>query len=346
MQGATVKTYFAKKMGIAPQKIVLVCLTPCTAKKMEIRRPELCDAGKAQNVEGMRDVDYVITVREFAKWAKDEGIKFDKAPTGNFDKYMGQSSGAGVIFGNTGGVMEAAIRTAYERITGKKPPERLYELQEVRGYKDVRAASITIQGKRLNVAVIYGTANADKFIEHLKTSEVKYQFIEVMSCPGGCVGGGGEPKHIGKNIDEFNEARIAGLYERDRSLDVRASQYNQEILDLYTDFYGLPCSEKAEQLLHTTYEAKPTNLLPRSEWQHLNKGNFGQTAAQAEQSVPADEPEEDTQADEETITEQEDLEGLEEQAEEEITENPKSKKAKSKQKTKDKKAKKGGKKKE
>jgi ferredoxin hydrogenase len=271
MQGATVKTYFAQKMNLAPESIVHVCVTPCTAKKMEIRCEEFDEVTKQVKKKPRKDIDYVITVRELAQWAKSETINFDEIADGEFDKYMGQSSGGGVIFGNSGGVMESAIRTVYESITGRHPPERLYHLEEVRGYKDVRAASITMDGKRLNVAVIYGTASADKFIEHLKTCTTPYHFIEVMACPNGCVGGGGQPKHIGKDISAYNAARTESLYKRDEQMPVRACQFNQEIIDVYHEYYGLPCGEKAQQMLHTTYTAKPTNLLPRDQWKHLNK---------------------------------------------------------------------------
>ena len=160
MQGATVKTYFAQKMGIAPEKIVHVALTPCTAKKFEIRREEMHAAADYHGIEGMRDTDAVITTRELARWAKQAEIRWDALEDSAYDSLMGRSSGAGVIFGNTGGVMEAALRTAYEYITGSPAPDTLYDLQPVRGYEGVREASLSIGGLTVNVAVVYGTANA------------------------------------------------------------------------------------------------------------------------------------------------------------------------------------------
>ena len=196
MQGPTIKTYFAKKMGIDPEKIVNVALTPCAAKKFEIRRSEMNAAGKKLGIPTMRDMDQVITTRELALWAKEEGIDFASLPDSDYDRLMGEGSGAGVIFGNTGGVMEAALRTAYTFITGQQPPADLLDLQPVRGYDGIREASLDIQGTTVNVAVVYGTANVRKMIERVKSGEKQYHFIEVMTCPGGCIGGGGQPRDL------------------------------------------------------------------------------------------------------------------------------------------------------
>ena len=253
MQGPTIKTYFAQKMGIDPEKIVNVALTPCTAKKFEIRRSEMNAAGKKLGIPTMRDMDQVITTRELALWAKEEGIDFASLPESDYDRLMGEASGAGVIFGNTGGVMEAALRTAYAFITGQQPPEALLDLQPVRGYDGIREASLDINGMTVNVAVVYGTTNARKMIERVKSGEKQYHFIEVMTCPGGCIGGGGQPRDIMADGDEVRKSRISSLYQRDAGMRLRLSHENQEIQQLYAEFYGQPLSELAEKMLHTAY---------------------------------------------------------------------------------------------
>ena len=260
MQGPTIKTYFAQKMGIDPEKIVNVALTPCTAKKFEIRRSEMNAAGKKLGIPTMRDMDQVITTRELALWAREEGIDFASLPDSDYDRLMGEASGAGVIFGNTGGVMEAALRTAYAFITGQRPPEALLDLQPVRGYEGIREASLEINGLTVNVAVVYGTANARKMIERIRSGEKQYHFIEVMTCPGGCIGGGGQPRDILADADETRKARMASLYRRDASMQRRLSHENQEILQLYREFYGEPLSELAEKMLHTAYLDRSSDL--------------------------------------------------------------------------------------
>lgn len=263
MQGPTIKTFFAKKMGLDPKKIVNVALTPCTAKKFEIRREEMSDAADYLKIEGLRDMDAVITTRELAKWAKEEGIDFASLEDSAYDDYMGEGSGAGVIFGNTGGVMEAALRTAYELITGKEAPAPLLDLQPVRGYEGIREASLDVDGLAVNVAIVYGTANVRKMIERVKSGEKQYHFIEVMTCPGGCIGGGGQPKTMLPVADDARKARIASLYKRDGSMKVRKSHENESIKKLYEEFYGQPLSELAEKMLHTMYK-------DRSELLHVN----------------------------------------------------------------------------
>ena len=260
MQGPTIKTYFAKKMNLDPTKIVNVALTPCTAKKYEIRRPEMHDAGNYYGDPDMRDMDFVLTTRELALWAKEEGIDFASLPDSAYDNLMGEASGAGVIFGNTGGVMEAALRTAYEYITGEKAPAQLYDLQPVRGYEGIREATVTIGELDVNVAVVYGTANARKMIERMKQGKKQYHFIEVMTCPGGCIGGGGQPKDLMKNADEVRKARIDSLYKKDAEMTLRKSHENPSIKRIYEEFYGKPLSEMAEKMLHTMYEDK-SNIL-------------------------------------------------------------------------------------
>ncbi len=264
MQGPTVKTYFAQKMGLDPKQIIHVALTPCTAKKFEIRREEMHAAADYHNAEGMRDTDQVITTRELARWAKKAGIDWNALEDSPYDSLMGKASGAGVIFGNTGGVMEAALRTAYEYLTGQPAPESLLQLSPVRGYEGVREAQVEIGELTLRVAVVYGTANARTFLQGMKESGKQYHFVEVMACPGGCIGGGGQPKNLLKNADETRKSRIAALYQRDGSMTLRTSHENPEIKAVYEAFYGQPLSPLAEQMLHTTYQDR-SNLIQKAE---------------------------------------------------------------------------------
>ena len=256
MQGPTIKTYFAQKMGIDPQKIVNVAVTPW----FEIRRGEMNAAGRYLGMPEMRDMDYVITTRELAMLARDEGIDFAALEDAAYDDLMGQASGAGVIFGNTGGVMEAAVRTAYCYLTGKDAPAALYDLQPVRGMEGIREAEVDIDGTKVKLAVVYGTANARKLIEKVKAGEASYHFVEVMACPGGCIGGGGQPKDREYKGDELRKARIEGLYKRDKDMQLRLSHENPEIKQLYADFYGEPLSELAEEMLHTVYFDRSADL--------------------------------------------------------------------------------------
>ena len=258
MQGPVIKTYFAKKMGINPENIVNVALTPCVAKKFEIRRNEMNISAKINNSKNMRDMDYCITTMELAKWAKEKGISLNDLPEENFDDLMGMASGAGVIFGNTGGVMEAAVRTAYSYITKKEPNELLLNLQPVRGYEGIREAEIDINGIKVKVAVVYGLANARVIIDKVKNGE-KYDFIEIMTCPGGCIGGGGQPKHFEKEA-EAQKARISSLYAKDNSMNLRASHENPEIIKLYKEYLIKPHSELAVELLHTCYMDRSKDL--------------------------------------------------------------------------------------
>ncbi|OOM76129.1 iron hydrogenase 1 [Clostridium puniceum] len=260
MQGPTVKSYFAEKMSIEPKKIVNVALTPCTAKKFEIRRDEMKAASNYLNIDDMRDMDHVITTRELALWAKEKGIDFNSLEDSEFDKVMGEASGAGVIFGNTGGVMEAALRTAYEFVTNEKVPDTLYELKPVRGMEEMKEASFKIGDFSVNVAVIYGTNNVRKMMDKLKTSDKQYHFIEVMTCPGGCIGGGGQTKHRLNKIKGANEKRIMSLYNKDSKMQLRLSHKNPEIAMLYEDFYKKPLSELAEKMLHTSYYSRSSDL--------------------------------------------------------------------------------------
>lgn len=260
MQGPTIKTYFAENMGIDPEKIVNVALTPCTAKKFEIRREEMNAASRHLGIAGMRDMDQVITTRELALWAKEENIDFASLKEEEYDRLMGEGSGAGVIFGNTGGVMEAALRTAYEYVTKEKAPASFYELTPVRGMEGIKEASLMVGNMKLDVAVVYGTANAKRLIESMKAGDKMYHFVEVMTCPGGCIGGGGQPKDKGYKGDALRAKRIESLYERDRSMQKRLSHENEEIKRLYADFYGHPLSELAEEMLHTQYIDRSSDL--------------------------------------------------------------------------------------
>ena len=260
MQGPTIKTYFAKKKNIDPRKIVNVALTPCTAKKFEIKRDEMDAAAKYLGIDGMRDMDIVITTRELAKWAKAENIDFDSLEDSQYDSLMSESSGAGVIFGNTGGVMEAACRTAYEFITKESAPDVLLNLEPVRGYEGIREASLNIGGLDVNVAVCYGLTNASKLIDLIKNGDKKYHFVEVMTCPGGCIGGGGQPKDVSKDADSVRKARIASLYKKDSEMKVRKSHENSEIKKVYEEFYDHPLSELAEKMLHTFYSDRSEDL--------------------------------------------------------------------------------------
>ena len=187
-------------------------------------------------------------------------MDFAALEDGTYDRLMGEGSGAGVIFGNTGGVMEAALRTAYEYITGEKAPQVLYQLEPVRGLEAVKEASLQVGDLTVNVAVIFGTANVRSFIQRMKEGGKQYHFVEVMTCPGGCIGGGGQPKDKEFEGDALRARRIESLYGRDRSMAVRTSHENEEIKELYREFYGQPLSELAEQLLHTSYEDKSREL--------------------------------------------------------------------------------------
>lgn len=260
MQGPTVKTYFAKKMGIDHKKIFNVALTPCTAKKHEIRREEMCASAKYHNDPTLRDMDCVITTRELAILAKQNNIDFNQLEDMPYDDLMGQASGAGVIFGNTGGVMEAALRTAYEYITKQKAPLKMLSLTPIRGCNGIREASVNIGDMTLNVAVVYGTANAAKLLQLIKSGQKQYHFVEVMTCPNGCIGGGGQPKNLFADNQEIRKQRMAALYNKDESMSVRTSHENQQIVQLYNEFYGKPLSHTAEAMLHTTYFDKSSKI--------------------------------------------------------------------------------------
>lgn len=258
MQGVTIKTYFAKNNNIDPRKIINVAVTPCTAKKFEIRRDEMNDSAKELGIENMRDMDYVITARELTKWIKEEGIDFTSLVDSDYDNLMGVASGAGVIFGNTGGVMEAAVRTAYFLITGDNPPDDYLKLEPIRGMDGIRVANVEINDISLKLAVVHGTDNAKTLIDALKSGKETYDFIEVMTCRGGCIGGGGQPKD---NIDDEGlNARITSLYSKDSAMKIRCSHDNPDIQKVYDSYYLKPLSEKAHKLLHTHYYNRSSDL--------------------------------------------------------------------------------------
>ncbi len=244
MFGAVAKTYYAEKAGIDPAKIVSVSVMPCTAKKAEAQREEMCDSG-------YRDVDIVITTRELGRMIREAGIDFVSLPEENFDSPLGTGTGAAVIFGNTGGVMEAALRTVADVVSGEDLPKIEYD--EVRGMEETREAVLTIAGKEIRIAVVNTLGSARKMLERIKAGTADYQFIEVMACPGGCIGGGGQPVPVNR---EIRQMRREALFDCDRMSELRKSHENPEIKALYDNWLGKPLGEKAHHLLHTHYSAK------------------------------------------------------------------------------------------
>ena len=256
MQGAIIKSYFAEKKGIDPANICVVSIMPCTAKKYEKERPEM-------ESEGLRDVDVVLTTRELAKLIKRSGMNFAKLPEEEFDQdIMGEYTGAGVIFGTTGGVMEAALRTAYHALTGKE--HEAVKFEAVRGMEGLKEAAIEINGQEIKVAVASGMKNAKVLLDQIKEGNSPYTFIEIMGCPGGCVNGGGQPyvkpvflPNEENNIyDTYREKRAQALYKEDERQALRQSHNNTQIQALYKEFLGEPNSHKAHELLHTHYKAR------------------------------------------------------------------------------------------
>ena len=250
MFGSVAKTYYAQKEGIDPKNIFVVSVMPCTAKKFEAERMD------HTAVEGLADIDAVVTVRELARMIKKAGIMFNMLPDGEFDAPFGLGSGAGTIFGATGGVMEAALRTAYETLTGEELDK--LEFNDVRGTEGIKEATYTIAGNEIRVAVVSGTANAGKLLDMIKAGEKTYDFIEVMACPGGCVNGGGQPiqpASVTNNYD-VRALRAAGLYEDDKNLPIRKSHLNPDVKAVYAEFFGEPNSHKAHEILHTGYTAR------------------------------------------------------------------------------------------
>lgn len=255
MFGAIAKTYYAEQAGIDPRNIVVVSIMPCTAKKFEARRPEMDDAFRywkeklhLSEKEHFYDVDYVLTTRELARMFKEVGIDFSNLPEEEFDSPLGVSTGAGVIFGATGGVMEAALRTAYEVITGSQLTN--VDFVAVRGMEGIKEAEIDLNGTRLKVAVAHTLSNARTLLEQIENGTSPYTFIEVMTCPGGCLGGGGQPI---PTDEEIRLKRAESIYLEDKNKPIRKSHENPEIQYLYRHFLQKPLSEKAHHLLHTHY---------------------------------------------------------------------------------------------
>ena len=259
MQGALIKTYFSKEKGIDPRRIVNIAVAPCTAKKFEISREELCSAGAYLGIPGLRDNDYVLTTRELAEWIREAGIGFYDLTPSAFDSLMGEGSGAGVIFGNTGGVMEAALRMAYSVVNGIEPPDLLMQYQPVRGLEQVKESVVSLGGRDVRTAVVYGTRAAEQLIATGAVDD--YDFVEVMTCPGGCIGGGGQPDNgILPVPDQLRMARIRSLYLADQERSFRNSLENQEIKHLYETFIGEPMSKMAQLLLHTSYHSRKLGI--------------------------------------------------------------------------------------
>lgn len=243
MWGAIAKTYLAEKLGIPSEKLYVVSVMPCVAKKFEANREEFV------NENNNPDIDVVITTRELAKMIKRSGLEFASLPSSDFDTIMGESTGAGVIFGTSGGVMEAALRTAYEWITNSTLEE--LDFKSVRGLEGIKEASLVIDGNKINIAIVNGLANAKNLLDNIEDTSKKYHFIEVMACPGGCINGGGQP--YSNEQYSLIEKRMNALYSEDANKVIRKSHENPEIIKLYDEFLGKPNGEKSHHLLHTHY---------------------------------------------------------------------------------------------
>ena len=251
MSGAIIKTWYAEKMGIDPKDIVVVGIMPCTAKKFETKRDD-------QAASGYPDVDYSLTTRELGRMIESAGIYFKHLPDEEFDNPLGDSTGAAVIFGATGGVMEAALRTAVEKLSGEEL--KSLDFTEVRGTDGIKEASYTVNGMEVKVCVVSGLANANTIMEKVKNGTADYHFIEIMGCPGGCVNGGGQPiQHaVVRNFVDLRARRAAALYEADKDMPLRKSHESEAVKRLYAEFLGEPGSHKAHEVLHTSYVARPT----------------------------------------------------------------------------------------
>ena len=242
MFGAIAKSYFAEKIGVKREDMVVVSVMPCLAKKYECARDEF-------KVDGNPDVDYSISTRELARLIKLANIDFTALEDAPFDSPLGESTGAAVIFGTTGGVIEAAVRTAYEVIT-KKPLPKI-EFEELRGLEGVRSATIDVDGLKLNIGIAHGLGNARKLLEQIKEGKCQFHAIEVMACPGGCIDGAGQPLHHGNS--DVIKARWEAIYQADREMPIRKSHENPSIQAIYKEFLGEPCGHKSHELLHTHY---------------------------------------------------------------------------------------------
>jgi iron-only hydrogenase group A len=253
MFGALAKTFYAQKKKLDPSKVVSVSIMPCTAKKYEADRPEMRSSG-------YKDIDFVLTTRELAVMIKQAGINFKNLEVSHYDSIMGESTGAAVIFGATGGVMEAALRTAYEIVTGREVPFKNLEIMPVRGMEGVKEATVKIEGclddwkflegVELKVAIAHGLVNANKIMKMVRDGKSSYHFIEIMACPGGCIGGGGQP--IPTSM-EIRKNRMKAIYSEDEHMTLRKSHENPDVIAIYKEFLGKPNSHASHELLHTHY---------------------------------------------------------------------------------------------
>jgi len=253
MFGAMAKTYYAEQKGIDPKDIVVVSVMPCTAKKYEAQREEMNDSG-------YQDVDYVLTTRELGRMIKEASIDFPRLEDDKMDSPLGLSSGAADIFANTGGVMEAALRTAYEIVTGRQLPMDSLHVTPIMGLEGVKEAALTIEkplkewafldGVELRTAVAHGLGNTSKLLDRIKAGEAEYHFIEIMTCPGGCIGGGGQPRFT---TDEVRKKRIQAIYAEDEGKKLRKSHENPAIQEIYEKYLSKPLGERSHHYLHTKY---------------------------------------------------------------------------------------------
>ena len=249
MTGALIKTWYAQKEGIDPEKIVTVSVMPCVAKKFEVKRPD-------EDAAGLPDVDYSITTRELARMIKMAQLDFVRLPDEKFDPAMGESTGAAVIFGATGGVLEAALRTAADKLTGQDL--ETIEYKEIRGMEGIKEAEYDVAGLKVKVAVVSGLSNANEVLKKVRAGEADYQMIEIMCCPGGCINGGGQPIQSA-NVKAYNDVkalRASALYSQDEAMPLRKSHKNPTVIKCYQEFIGKPGSHKAHEILHTSYIAR------------------------------------------------------------------------------------------
>lgn len=245
-----IKTYMASKLNIDPENIFVVSITPCTAKKFEILRAEMNSACKYNKDGNYLDTDVVLTVREVLKWAKSRNFDLKNMPESGFDSMFSRGSGAGIIFGTSGGVMEATLRTAHYILTGKKPPKQFLNFTKVHTYETVKEAKVKLGDYSLKVAVITGLNNARPFLNDIQSGKSRYDMLEVMACPSGCVGGGGQPKNVNKSA---SYRRGMGLLGYDEKLNLRYSYKNPDVVKMYQEFFGYPLSDVAKTVLHTEH---------------------------------------------------------------------------------------------
>jgi iron-only hydrogenase group A len=259
MFGAVAKTYYAQKVGVKPEDMVVVSVMPCTAKKFEAQRPEM-------NSSGVQDVDHVLTTRELGEMIRAAGIDFEALEESKMDSPIGLGSGAADIFANTGGVMEAALRTAYELVTGRELPAENLHVTPVAGLNGIKEASLVfentlpdwsfLEGVEAKVAVAHGLGNARKILNSIQAGTSNYHFVEIMTCPGGCIGGGGQPRFT---TDEVRQKRIEAIYKEDEGKAMRKSHENPEVTQIYEEYLKEPLGEKSHHLLHTHYESRDLN---------------------------------------------------------------------------------------